>query len=374
MKPLSIAFIRQRYAQDGGAERFVARTLEALRMHQGGQDVRVTLITREWSQGDGFDVILVNPFYVGRVWRDWSFSCAVRKLLRTQQFDIVQSHERIPGCDIYRAGDGVHREWVDQRARVLPWWGRLAQAINPYHLYVKYAEKGVFTSPQLKAAICNSNMVKAEIQRYFGVAEHKLHVLYNGVNLEQFNPALRTHRAGVRARYGIPNDAALFLFVGSGFERKGVAALLDAMARLAPLTYLLIVGRDRKSKRYQRRARKLGLAERVIFTGSQADVKPFYGAADALVLPTLYDPFPNVALEAMASGLPVITSRSCGAAEFVGSDGFVCDALDVTALADAMRTVASGGAASMNPRARVAGLSFAAMTDSLRRIYSALSR
>ncbi len=374
MKPLSIALIRQRYAQDGGAERFVARTLEALQ----GTDVRVTLITREWKPGDGFDVIGVNPFYLGRVWRDWSFSCAVRRRLCARQFDIVQSHERIPGCDIYRAGDGVHREWLAQRARVLSVWGRLAQALNPYHCYVKWAEKKMFTSPQLKAVICNSRMVKAEIKYHFGVADAKLHVIYNGINLTEFHPTLRRHRAGIRARYRIPETATLFLFVGSGFERKGIPVLLDAMAELPPDTYLLVVGRDKKLARYQRRAQRYGLAQRVIFAGSQPDVKPYYGAADALVLPTLYDPFPNVVLEAMAAGVPAITSTKSGASEFIetGVSGVVCDARDRARLVQAMRELgnrAQAEAFGLNARRSIERLSLDAMVDQLRGLYAALA-
>src|SRR3972149_5441539 len=74
VKPVSIAFVRQRYAQDGGAERFVSRALEALR----SRNVSLTLVTREWRGGEGVDVITCNPFYLGRLWRDWSGARAVR--------------------------------------------------------------------------------------------------------------------------------------------------------------------------------------------------------------------------------------------------------------------------------------------------------
>lgn len=369
MTPISLALVRQRYAADGGAERFVARTLEALK----GQDVRITLIAREWQKVDGVDVVVVNPFYIGRLWRDWSFARAVRRLIARSQFDLVQSHERIAGCDIYRAGDGVHREWLAQRARVLSSAGRLALAINPYHLYVKWAEKGVFTSPRLKAVICNSRMVKQEIQRWFGVDERKLHVIYNGLNLAQFHPDLARHRDEIRKRFGIPQKATVFVFVGSGFERKGIPILLEAIWQLPPTAYLLVVGRDKRQSDYQQRARELELDERVIFAGRQEDVKPFYGAADALVLPTLYDPFPNVVLEAMAMGLPIITSNKCGGAEFIrpGVDGFVCDALDRDAIATAMRRVAAGFVA--DSRTRVEALTLENMSAQLRRLYASLA-
>jgi UDP-glucose:(heptosyl)LPS alpha-1,3-glucosyltransferase len=184
-------------------------------------------------------------------------------------------------------------------------------------------------------------MVKQEIKHYFGVADEKLHVIYSGVDTNQYHPGLRRYRSALRAQHHIPQDAPLFLFVGSGFERKGVSLLLDAMARLPSESYLMVVGRDKKMRLFLSRAAKLSIADRVCFVGAQQDVKPFYGAADALVLPTLYDPFPNVVVEAMASGLPVITSHKCGAAELIrnGDNGFVCDALDKTALVKSMRTL-----------------------------------
>jgi len=337
VKNISIALVRSRYAEDGGAERFVGRALESLKTQQ----LSLTLVTREWRSGDGYDVVTCNPFYLGRLWRDWSFARCVCRELAQRKYDLVQSHERIACCDIYRAGDGVHREWLKQRARVLGPAARLGLALNPYHAYVKAAERALFASPRLKAVICNSKMVKEEIRHYFGLPDEKLPVIHNGVDTEDFHPRLRQHRSAVRGKFNIPENARLFLFVGSGFERKGVAVLLDVMAQMPPHVFLLIVGRDKRMEDYQRRAAQRGLSGRVIFAGSQPDVRPYYGSADALVLPTLYDPFPNVVLEAMASGLPVITSTKCGAAELVesGGAGMVCDALDISALGKAMQAL-----------------------------------
>ncbi|MHB8536320.1 MAG: glycosyltransferase family 4 protein [Sulfuricaulis sp.] len=369
---LKIALIRQRYALDGGAERFVSRALEALK----SRDVRLTLITRAWSGGEGFEVRVCDPFYLGRLWRDWSFARAVCRALQDRPFDLVQSHERISCCDVYRAGDGVHREWLAQRARAQGAFGRFATALNPYHYYVKRAERRLFENPELKAVICNSRMVREEIRRYFRIADDRLHVIYSGVDTAAFHPDLKKHRRDIRARHGIPQDATLFLFVGSGFERKGMAALLQAMAALPADMYLLVVGRDRNSARFQARAASLGLARRVVFAGAQQDVKPYYGAAEALVLPTLYDPFPNVALEAMASGLPVITSLKSGAAELIekGRNGFVCDALDVPALVTRMRSVTPESAAAMGARARttVEHMDLAHMSQALIGLYNSL--
>ncbi len=333
--PLAIALIRQRYAGDGGAERFVARMLDTLK-----DRARLTLITREWDRVQGFEVLACNPFYIGRWWRDRSFARDVCRLLGSRRFDLVQSHERIACCDIYRAGDGLHREWLKNRARVLGPLARLGTALNPYHRYLLAAECRLFESPRLRAVVCNSRMVRDEIKRHFALADEKLHVIYSGVDTSVYHPDLKRERAAVRASLGLVSAAPLFLFVGSGFERKGLAAALRALAQL-PAAQLLVIGRDRRIARYQALAQKLGLGERVQFLGAIDDVKPYYGAADALVLPTLYDPFPNVALEAMACGLPVVTSTTSGAAELIanGHNGYVCDALDVETLTAYLRAV-----------------------------------
>ncbi len=373
MNPLSVALIRQRYAGDGGAERFVARLLEGLR-----DRAQLTLITREWTSTTGFEVLSCNPFYVGRLWRDWSFARGVCRLVETQQFDLVQSHERIACCDLYRAGDGLHREWLRNRARVLSPLARLGVAFNPWHRYVLAAEERLFRSARLKAVVCNSRMVRDEIKRNFGLPDQKLHVIYSGVDTAVYHPDLKRSRAEVRASVGIDPDAPLYLFVGSGFERKGLAATLKALAR-RPEGNLLVIGRDRHVVRYRHLAEDLSLAARVQFLGALPDVRPYYGAADALVLPTLYDPFPNVALEAMACGLPVITSTTSGAAELIenGRNGYVCDALDVEALAAHLHAVvepAHHAALCAQARQTVEPLTLEAASRQWLDLYESLSR
>jgi len=367
---LKIALIRQRYARDGGAERFVARALESLKT----QNVRLTLVTRAWRGGEGFEVLTCRPFHIGRLWRDWAFARCVCRTLAAREFDLVQSHERIACCDIYRAGDGVHREWLKQRARTLGRAGRLGLALNPYHGYVKAAERALFTSPRLKAVICNSRMVRDEIKQYFHLPDDRLPVIYSGVDTAAYHPDLKKHRDTIRGRHGISSGAVLYLFVGSGFERKGVPALLEAMAQLPENAFLLVIGRDKHADRFQHRARALGLSRRVIFAGAQEDVRPYYGAADVLTLPSLYDPFPNVALEAMASGLPVVTSLKCGAAELIenGKNGFACDALDIEGQTGFLRTLLDPEIRQrmgLAARQTVEPLTLAAMSDRLVRLY-----
>lgn len=373
---MRLAIIRQRYNPYGGAERFVTRAAISL----AKEGVAVTVFAREWksSEDEGSPGTLVrcNPFYMGRTWRDWSFARHVCAEISTRQFDLVQSHEKIACCDIYRAGDGVHAQWLKNRARSLGIVGRLALAFNAYHAYLLWAERRLFSSSRLQAIVCNSNMVRDEIRTQFGVPEHKLKVIYNGVDLDAFNPGLRAHRIAMRQTLGIANDAMVYLFVGSGFERKGLRQTIDALAGIEN-GELIVIGEDKTLGRMRKMCRSAGLAGRVHFVGGVKDVKPWYGAADCFVLPTLYDPFPNAVLEAMASGLPVITSRQCGAAEILddGRNGIVCDAYDVAGIRAAMAAIGTPEAGRLMgdaARAAVSGFGLPRMASELTGLYRTL--
>ena len=366
-----MAIVRARYNPYGGAERFVQRALAALAgrvatLGSGGPEpeLELTVIARRWDagRGDGEAVVpvrllRVDPFYLGSAWRDWSFARGVRRLLARERFDLVQSHERIPGVALYRAGDGVHAEFLAQRARVLPAWRRAWLRASLHHRWVLRAERRMFTDPALRAVICNAEMVRDEIERHFGVPRERLHLIRNGVDAGRFAPADAAGRTAARAQWGVPDDAAVFAFVGSGFERKGLAVAIRALARLPAGAWLLVAGADRRRAAYEAIARRAGVAGRVQFLGPVADVRPVLHAADAFVQPALYDPLPNAALEALACGLPVITSTASGAAELIapGRNGFVTDSLDVESVAAAMAALAQPGAAgAMRKAARAA--------------------
>ena len=375
---MKLAVVRQKYTPFGGAERFVERALGAL----AAQGTEVTLLCREWNGGaqGGFPVEICNPPYSklgGRKARDASFARAIQDVIAAERFDLVQSHERIPGCHVYRAGDGVHATWLELRDAARGGAARLATALSSWHRYTLAAEGAMFRHPDLKAVICNSRMVRDDIARRFGVPDGKLELLYNGVDCGHFNPGLRdAHRAAFREKLGVGETAKVILFVGSGFERKGVATLLDALARL-PDAQLWVVGRDKAQTAMERRAARLGVAGRVRFFGPQPDVRPFYGAADIVALPTLYDPFPNAALEALACGLPLVTTTSCGAAELVrdGENGAVCAPNDAAVLAACLAPLIKAGPTPQQraaARAAAEPLTLEATASSLLNLYRRL--
>jgi UDP-glucose:(heptosyl)LPS alpha-1,3-glucosyltransferase len=177
-------------------------------------------------------------------------------------------------------------------------------------------EKRQFSAPQLKKIIAVSAEVKRDILANYPVPEGKIVVLYNGVDGERFR--LRRcdgTRRMIRERWQIPSDAPLVLFVGSGFRRKGLERLISAWKSpgLAHV-YLLIVGSDARAARYKARVERI-YDDRIIFAGRQEEVENYYAAADVVALPALQEAFGNVVLESLASGVPVLVSRSVGAAE-----------------------------------------------------------
>jgi UDP-glucose:(heptosyl)LPS alpha-1,3-glucosyltransferase len=360
---VKLAIVRQKYTAFGGAERFVERALVALRAN----GVDVSIIAREW-QGDQQGV-RVDPFFLGRTWRDAGFARGVQRLMAQKRFDLVQSHERIPGCDIYRAGDGVHATWLELRNKPF-------DKLAPWHRYTLAAEAEMFRDPGLRAVICNSRMVKDDIARRFGVADERLQVIYNGVDLDAFHPRLREeHGFALRQKVGVGETVPVMLFVGSGYQRKGLPTLLHALSRMSRSdARLWVVGRDKDESLMRKLAQTLGVDERVLFLGAQADVKPFYGAADVFALPTLYDPFPNAALEALACGLPLVTTTTCGAAELITpANGSVIGAGNVTALAQSLDSLCSRAPTMRDAaRASVAHLDLAQMAVQLMGLYSQL--
>lgn len=339
LKTIRLAIVRQKYRPDGGAERFISRALEAL----DDQNIELNIITRQWEgkPNPKWKIHLCNPAKHSRVSREKGFATAAQTCWKAAQFDIVQSHERIPGCDIFRAGDGAHRVWLEQRARIISPAQRLLTRLSPYHRYVLRAEEAMFHSAELKKIICNSEMVKRDIMRCYGVDASRFSVIYNAIDAEKFTPATDEQRRESRAKMAIPEQAVALIYVGSGFERKGLKPAIQAIA--SSDRYLIVVGQDKAQKKYESLARQLGCVERIRFMGVQNNVLPYYHAADGMILPTLYDPFPNVILEAMACGLPVITSQTCGGAEFIteGQEGFVCDALDIVKLAEFVKRIPS---------------------------------
>jgi len=202
-------------------------------------------------------------------------------------------------------------------------------------------EREMFASPRLKAVLANSQMVADEIVRHFGFPRERIHLVPNGIDLARFHPDARgRHRIEVRKRLGTAPDRPVALFIGSGFERKGLDAAIAALAASGTDAELWVVGHDRRPGAYASLAEQAGIASsRFRMMGPAKDPLPYFAAADALILPSIYDPFPSTVIEALACGLPVVTSTACGARDAVTKldPALVRDAYDIDGLTEALR-------------------------------------
>jgi UDP-glucose:(heptosyl)LPS alpha-1,3-glucosyltransferase len=240
----------------------------------------------------------------------------------------VLSIERTIQQDICRAGGGCHREWLSQRRRYRAGLGGNLFWLNPLHFALLWLEKRTFSPQNTRVVIANSHRGKEEIIRHYRFPEDRIQVIHNGTDCERFKLAL-----------GKKNSAeTVLVFAGSGFERKGLQFVVRALAHLPATVRLEVAGKGEPAP-YQRLAEKLGVASRVRFLGSVERVEEFYAGGDIVVHPAIYEPFSNTCLEAMACGLPVVTSRINGASEIIqpGENGAVVeDPADVPALAAAI--------------------------------------
>lgn len=326
---MKIALVREKYTDFGGAERYTSALAEHL--IDSGHEVHV--FAHQWKGGKdgtkGGDIIFHPvPILKGlSVLQVISFAVNVRRLLKREQFDIIHSFERTLYQDVYRAGDGCHREWLIQRKQIDPWYKRILIRLNPLHIVLLSIERQIFKDGNYKVIIANSERGKREIMNHYGVPSERIKVIYNAVDPNRYilnNPA--EARTRTRKSLAIPLTDRVLLFVGSGFRRKGLRATMKALPELDSTIRLIVVGKDRV-RSYRKLAGALGIEDRVHFTGPVVDTEQYYNASDLFVFPTIYEPFSNVCLEAMASGLPVVTSRINGASEAVteGKNGFIVE-------------------------------------------------
>jgi UDP-glucose:(heptosyl)LPS alpha-1,3-glucosyltransferase len=261
-----------------------------------------------------------------------SFARAVARHVAASDYDVVYGLGKTWTHDAVRLGGGCHATYLERMGGRVRHKDRLALAIEARAL-----------APQaFRRVVVNARMVGEDVARRHGVPPDRIRLVYNGVDLERFHPRKRAGPgAELRRSIGIAEREIAVLFLGSGYARKGLELLLEAfgaVAREIPDARLLVAGRDSDEERYRRAAEAAGIAERARFLGPRDDAEVCFAAADLYVLPTRYDPFANTTLEALATGLPAITSRDNGASELIeeGRSGSVLAAPDAASIARAL--------------------------------------
>jgi UDP-glucose:(heptosyl)LPS alpha-1,3-glucosyltransferase len=320
-----LGFLKKRFSIYGGAEMYLQTLIKHLK--SAGHEIHI--FANQWSGDKGVTFHKVNILPFGSFLSTITFNANIKKAIKKDTgLDCVISFEKTTYQDIYRAGEGCHAEWLRIRSKIEPFYKRLSFKINPLHISLLNLERRLFSNTRL--IVANSKMVKEQIIKHYDVPEGRITTIYNGVDLMRFTPENKNRWCeNVRKSLNISNDSKVLLFVGSGFKRKGLKTLINAIPIIKKEDIkALIVGKGDVNE-YKALAENYGISDKIIFLGPQKETEKFYAAADLFILPTLYDPFSNATLEAMASGLPVITTKNNGVAELIENrqEGFVMDNL-----------------------------------------------
>jgi UDP-glucose:(heptosyl)LPS alpha-1,3-glucosyltransferase len=321
---MKIAVIRQECSfRKGGAERYAANLCREL--VEMGHQVWVLAEAFEPSIHPDLVHVPVGVNHITSASRSNSFHRNSQQALAGLDVDAVLALSRSHPSHAFRVSDPLHRFWM--KIRYPGKLHRFLQTLNPRHRAILNLENHILNPANTRRIITNSQLSKTLIREYYDYPAERIHVIYNGVDFQQFHPAADRAPSG---------SAIQLLFVGQDFKRKGLGAVIDALATVqsAGITPALrVIGRDDPAP-FRAQAARLGLTSHITFEGASGTIQRAYQQADLFVFPTLYDPFANVCLEALACGLPVLTTTTNGASEIIteGVDGYVVDG-DATRLA-----------------------------------------
>jgi UDP-glucose:(heptosyl)LPS alpha-1,3-glucosyltransferase len=313
----------------GGAERYIIDL--CTRMAEEGYEVHV--YTEHQGEVDPrihFHPVKTIPF--PKSLRLLSFAIRATAAIIKGSYDITFGVGNTLKADILQPHGGVHWAWFWRSLRVyehpLLWAIKfLGRIFSPKQWASGWVEDAPYQQKILPMLIAISDMVKQDMLHWYQIPEERITVVYNGVDIEHFHPRNRQYREEIRRRHGIGEERVI-LFVSNNFRMKGLTYLMKALGKIKkedhPPFKLLVLGRDRQNP-YLHLAKKTGILDEVIFAGSTSEPEKYYGASDLLVHPTFYDACSLTVLEALASGLPVITTHSNGAGGIItdGQEGFV---------------------------------------------------
>jgi UDP-glucose:(heptosyl)LPS alpha-1,3-glucosyltransferase len=313
---MKIALVVHDYNRSGGHSRYVA---ELAKRFAREHDVHVfaNSVAEEGDTGVAFHHV--------PAWRLSALTCILTfplsmRRLTLDEFDIVHTqgwcggrHDVITAhiCnDAWHAARKARSYHLSMKETIF------AALVNPF-------ERRLYRTSQSSWVIAISERVRNDLLRHYGRSE-RVAVIHHGVDVVRFNPRNReTARSSLRRNLGLDDEDLVALFVGD--LRKGLLPAMAALARADGWRLLVVSGTPVTP--YRRAALQSKVDDRVVFAPPTNQIESYYAAADAFVFPTPYDAFGMVAMEAMASGLPVVSSREAGAAELIAHEcnGFLLD-------------------------------------------------
>jgi len=318
---MRVIFLKSQIHARGGLEKYTFRLAEAFAQ----RGCEVVLLTSGWDRNLStppgvrcINVATPKPLSLLHI-LEFNHSC--QRYLAKHSADVVFGMDRNDFQTHYRAGNGVHAAYLNYRRNTECWFKGVSFNLNPLHRKIQQLEKTAFEDPKLQRLFTNSALVKQQILDHYATPSEKICVVHNGVEWYEMQNAYDHWPAAqpeLKRALNRTKSSYQLLFAGHNFDRKGLAFLLAGLKMLGRSdVQLSVVGKDRNQKKWIEKVAQMGLTGQVVFWGPQPSLKPFYQMADALVVPSVYDPFANVALEALAMGLFIVSSLSNGAHEIL---------------------------------------------------------
>lgn len=313
---MNLIFIRFKSSKIGGAEKYLMRLKESLTSRNTIQDSNQIYskieIFSSGNYGQSAEAHIALPTLLPSFLKFLYFLFAYEKYRKQHGDTIYFSLERVLHCDIYHAGDGIHKEWLAIKTKNNIWL-KIKSYFNPMNLIYTLIESNLFLNA--KIIIANSKMIQSSLIENFKVPPEKIRVIYNGIPLpESFEKASAKNQ--LYKDFPFLKDKILLLFVGSGYARKGLQEAFLMLSKIPHKNWhFLIVGKEKKQKSYQQLARRLNILDNTLFLGAQTEVSRFYAASDIFLFPSIYEPCSNATLEAASFKNAIITTKQNGAGE-----------------------------------------------------------
>ncbi|NGX28443.1 MAG: Lipopolysaccharide core biosynthesis protein RfaG [Candidatus Anoxychlamydiales bacterium] len=333
-----IIFIKYHLNKAGGLEKYSYRIVNAFL----AKGYKVTLLTsrtsKEFLEKKDINLIILKPFKIFKFIKLKIFDLKCIFWIKKNKPKLIFSFDRTSVYTHTRLGNGLHLAFLKRRKIFENKFKLFLNKINPLHRVILTIEKKGFKQKGLKKVIVNSNMVKTELIELYNFDPKNISVILNGVEHTELFDAFsnwEVEKTVFAKKLNLDPAICQLLFIGNDYKRKGLNFLLKALAKISEKVFhLSVVGKEKNITKYMKLVKRLNLESKVSFYNKRDDIINFYQLSDIAILPTLYDPFSNVTVEALAMGLFTITSIYNGAKEIITKDnGSIIDPLDISGFA-----------------------------------------
>ena len=329
---MKIAFITEHFNPGlGGAETYMSDFAKYL-ISKGHEVHFYTQDDLGDYEGIHFHIIKVTGFAKKVRWMQWlSFLKQARKEAEKEDFDVVMGTGKCLGVNVFQPHGGTVKASHRQNAILVRnplhiFLKKLSNSISPKHIVAKWIEKQQYSNPKT-VFVAISQMVRSHMKEFYNVPESNIELVYNGIDTSKFSPVTDDERVQAKQQLNLPVDKTVYSVVAHNFKLKGIKEIIESavLVKKADDNFLIVVAGYGKQKNFIKQAEAAGVLENIKFLGAVKNPELVYKASDVYVQPTWYDPCSLVVLEALASGIPVITSKFNGAGEFIdnGKEGYI---------------------------------------------------